>query len=131
MRLARMLLVVFGLFLYATAHAQKRLDVFDHSSSDHRMYQRWSYDNGVSFSNWFLVPERLSTDCGNYSSLWFSFTEAPAVISDQPGRLWIVARNSQGYLLDNVYSGSTSGWRGWCLVPGTCLLYTSPSPRDS
>jgi hypothetical protein len=54
MRLAKMLLVVFGLFLYATAHAQKRLDVFDHSSSDHRMYQRWSYDNGVSFQQ--LVP---------------------------------------------------------------------------
>lgn len=59
MRLARMLLVVFGLFLYATAHAQKRLDVFENSSSDHRMYQRWSYNNGDSFTNWFLVPEAL------------------------------------------------------------------------
>ena len=118
--LGALLLTNVGLFP-ATALAQHnpqgyRLDLWANFSE--QLYHKTSDDNGSTWSYWSSVPTNARGDCSSAPQTPIYFYENPAVISDQPGRLWLVSKNTYGYLLYNVYT-SGNGWRGWCMVPGT------------
>ena len=105
------------LFFTTAAYAGgSRLQQFVNYSSV--LYDRWSDDDGVTWSSWYQVPTTLASGCSVPSNFWFAFDGIPTAISDQPGRLWLVAKTQQSYLMYNVID--TSGfWSGWCFVPGT------------
>ena len=49
----------------------------------------------------------------------YSFTERPAVVSDQPGRLWLASMTSEGYLAYAVATNNLTQWQPARTVPGT------------
>jgi hypothetical protein len=100
------------------AHAQaKRLELVENYAN--ALWRRGSDDNGQTWSAWEQIPGAKKSGCSWSPSIDpLMFYGTPALVSDQPGRLWIAAVDWYGYVVDNVYTAG-SGWRGWCLVPGT------------
>src|SRR5581483_5454359 len=68
-----------------------------------------SYDNGASWSGGFAPPPPTGT----------GFVGTPAVVSEGDGYLRVFARNTQGLVYYNHYSGLGNSWDpSWTLLPG-------------
>jgi hypothetical protein len=76
------------------------------------IYHRWSDDDGATWtSSWAGVPTS-PLPSGIY------FYGRPAVVSDGPGRLNIIAHDNYGHLYYQTYSNGS--WSpAWSPVPGT------------
>jgi hypothetical protein len=133
--LAAVLLVSASPVLHGSAYAQtKRMHVFVNAMNpQHRgeLWHIWSDDNGQTFSGWHAMPVNIRNGCNFFSTYGngyqITFSETPAVISDRPGRFYVVAREFSGALIDNVYTEG-QGWSGWCGIPNQGMWDHDESP---
>src|SRR5262249_7699432 len=115
-----------GLFLPASAYAQtNRLEIWENRSGD--LYRKWSDDGGSTWSasvNVGIWGEfQQCSFLRNYPRSNFLVIGNPAIVSDQPGRLWVVVKTFNG-LLYNRYD-QNGGQLGWCPMPGAVIQGTT------
>ncbi len=118
--LGAMALASAGVLFPASAHASgSRLQLFENYNG--QIWTEGSDDNGNTWLGWSQVPAVLINDYHCWPVIPYggtvSFQGTPAVISDAPQHLWVVAEDHYGTLMDNVYT-TGGGWRGWCMIPG-------------
>ncbi len=87
----------------AAAQAQTRLELATVNGG--RAYHRWSDDGGNSWYPW--------TDLGAPSGHTLQGT--PTMVSDYPGRLYVISSSDNG-LWQNMYN--QGAWSGWTRTPG-------------
>lgn len=100
--------------LHVQSGGMQSLDVF--AVQQGVILHRLSYDNGASWSAWSSAPPAPNGT---------GFVGTPAVVSEGDGYLRVFARNTQGLIYVNTYSGFTPGWGNWSLLPGVTLIPVS------
>src|SRR5262249_23459281 len=78
-------------------------------------YHRWSDDGGASWSSW--------ADLGAPSG--HPLQGSPAVVSDYPGRLYVISLSDDGFWQNMYNQGS---WSGWTRIAGHEILCDEAPP---
>lgn len=86
--------------------AVQSLDVFGNWHGT--IYNKWSYDNGASWSAWTAAPNN-------------GFIGTPAAVSEGDGYLRLFSRNDFGQIYFNTLSGLSRSWGAWSLLPAQGL----------
>src|SRR5674476_396874 len=85
---------------------------------------------GLTIGGWMLVERELS---GRFASPYLTSAHTHAILVGfvmmmiLGVALWMFPRPAKG---DTRYNPRLAETAYWMLTAGTCLLYTSPSPRD-
>lgn len=86
--------------------AVQSLDVFGNWHGT--IYDKWSYDNGASWSAWTAAPSN-------------GFIGTPAAVSEGDGSLRVFSRKDFGQISFNMFSGLSRSWGAWSLLPAQGL----------
>ena len=84
------------------AHAQTRRLETVVVNAGGAIYDRGSNDGGVTWDPWVQVPLRYADRSGSAV-----IEGSPGIVSDRPGRLWLIGKTVDGFLVYNSYTG---GW---------------------